>query len=83
MDDVNVFQAEAALFSHMWREWATTHHNRWVVLDGSDVVGFYDDVELAWEGGAAALKRPEFFVRRVAEPKVHTLPTSVRLAHTW
>lgn len=67
---------ELTLFAANQREWSVEHEGEYAVIDGSNLIGFFDDMEEAFNAGFAVAKRTDFFLGRVTpEPEVVFFPT--------
>ena len=68
---------EFALYRRHQVEFDAEHHWEWVVIHGEEVVGFYDDFQIAAQIAVERYGRGPYLIRQIGVPKP-TLPASVR-----
>ena len=59
---------ERAYYTQHEPEWIVDHKGHFVVVKGTDVVGFFDTMNTALSTGASKFGMNSFLVRRVGEP---------------
>jgi hypothetical protein len=60
-----MLETERAYFNAKLEEWLTTNSNKFVVVKGEQVLGFFDTIDEALSVGARACGLQPFLVRRI------------------
>ena len=67
---------ESALYEAKKEEWEKEHFMEWVVIHGTELVGFYEDFQLAATTAIQLYGRGPYLIQRIGEPK-RPLPISL------
>ena len=67
---------EIATYNRMREQLEANHHLEWVVIHGEELVGTFDDFQVAAKTAVKRFKREPFLLRQVGRGP-RTLPTSV------
>lgn len=61
---------EAEVFERNLDEWRQTHLGQFVLIKGTDVLGFYESLEKAFKTGTEQFGLQPFFVKQIVPPDV-------------
>ena len=72
----DLLAAETAFYDRHRVEFETGHLLEWVVIHGEEVVGFYEDFQVAAQTAVERFGRGPYLIRQIGQPP-RTLPISV------
>ena len=64
---------EIATYNRMWEHLETNHHLEWVVIHGEELVGTFDDFQVAADTAVRRFGRGPYLIRQVGRGR-RTLP---------
>lgn len=61
-------ETETAYYNSMRHQWISNgYENKWVVVNESQLLGFYDDIETGYEAGAVKFGPGNFLLKQVTD----------------
>ncbi len=60
-----LFEAELAMFDKHRRAWSQEHAGEWVVIRGSESLGFFPSIGAAYDAADHAYGEPGFMIKQV------------------
>lgn len=65
MTENTTLTRESQVFDGHLDEWRESHSGEWVLIKGSNVVGFYPTLEVAFKAGTERFGLDPFFVKQI------------------
>lgn len=75
---MTTLKREMAAYETIRSDLELEHFGKWAVVHGGELVGVYDDFEVAADNAVRRYGRGPYLIRRIGAPRVITLPASLQ-----